>query len=471
VRGGIAAIALIRPLPALAGVLVPAALLALVISDGGVAGIVAASLLVVVGLAVAVGWSLAIRLRRDLPTNHLGLCSGMPGRSGAEPALTQWLADEIDTLAARRPDEGPLTFGDLTERGIELAMFTTDLSAGVQSRLPFESRIWAFKPEEMRQLFPARVVDWMVEHAATPRDNDDREVFERFAADGLHPLPPPADVPVIVGVRMSLSFPILLGTVPLHAFDYTRNPPKIIRHRFSDGGITSNFPIHFFDHAVPDAPTFGINLRRVKRLRPDPADNVSMPDDNRDGILARSKEVETLGAFVGALRNSVQNWADSMQTRVPGYRDRIVAVEHTKSEGGMNLDMDQPVVLGLAERGRFAGERAAQFDLVNHRWVRFRSFLEVLSEFVVPAARSIDAPGRDGVPSYREMIAGQPPPSYRRGWNAGRGTEVANAIVNLAAAFGDDDGTDAVAEPDRPEPQFSRGAPSPKPVLQIRPRP
>ncbi len=80
-----------------------------------------------------------------------------------------------------------------------------------------------------------------------------------------------------------------------------------------------------------------------------------------------------------------------MQARTPGYRDRIVAVRDTKSEEGMNLDMDSDLVLGLAERGRHAGNRADQFDFVKHRWVRLRSLLQTLEELAVPAGLAIQA--------------------------------------------------------------------------------
>ena len=70
---------------------------------------------------------------------------------------------------------------------------------------------------------------------------------------------------------MSLSFPVLLGAVPLYAVDFTLEenvesrkagkPVRAERCWFSDGGICSNFPIHFFDQPIPRRPTFGVNLR------------------------------------------------------------------------------------------------------------------------------------------------------------------------------------------------------------------
>ncbi|MGD9753103.1 MAG: hypothetical protein AB7W59_19085 [Acidimicrobiia bacterium] len=464
-RACLAGIRAVRPWPGAAAIGAPAIILVGAVWQRAVWGVVAALLLLLAGTATAVAWSLIRRMVRDLPANSFGLCTGMRSPKSDKQALTEWLADEYDQLAGRDPSGPPLTFGDLAAKQIELAMFTTDLSAATQNELPFRSRIWAFDRNEFAQIFPERVVQWMVARPPTPRDEDDREAFAGFAAAGLHPLPLAADLPVIVAVRMSLSFPLLLTTVPLHAYDYSSKPPKLVRHHFSDGGITSNFPIHFFDEAAPSRPTFGIDLISSDNLDPDPARNVSMPDDNRDGILATVTPIETFSGFVGALRNSIQNWADSMQTRIPGYRDRIVAVRHSGEAGGMNLDMGSAEVLKLAELGRHAGIRAEQFDFVNHRWVRLRSFLQTLEELTVPAATAIEADRLvPGVPSYREMIRGAPPTSYRRYWNAADGDAVVDALVALAEAY-----RQVRSAPDSPA--FERGAPSPKPRLQIRPRP
>lgn len=463
-RGLVAAARAVLPLPALLGIALPVVLLVATALERSFWGIAAAAGLLLCGLAIAFVWSLVRRIVRDLPGNHLGLCSGMPAPGATEPALTEFLADEFDRLANRGATGDPLTFGDLTAKDVELAMLTTDLSAGTQNRIPFRARVWAFDPTEFRELFPARVVDWMVAHPPEPRDASDSEVFTAFEAQGLKPLPTADDLPVIVGVRMSLSFPFLLSTVPLHAFDYTVDPPRIVRHRFSDGGITSNFPIHFFDRAIPSQPTFGINLVSTDHIDADQRNNISMPDSNRDGILARTRPVESVGAFAGALRNSIQNWTDSMQARVPGYRDRIVAVKHSKTEGGMNLDMDRTVVLGLAERGRYAGQRATRFDFVNHRWVRLRSFLDTLEDLVVPAATQLTAASpRPGVPTYKDMIVDEPPTSYRKGWNPAAGEAVTAAIVALADAYRN-------VSPDGSTSPFEEGAPAPKPELQVRPR-
>ena len=478
-RGGIAskgfrsiipAMGAVRPVPALVlGLLAIGVVWAALFSNW--IGVTFAGLLVIVGVVVAVAWSLTIRVRNDLPENHFGLCSGMRTPGSNLPALTEWLTTEFNQIA-NQSSGGPLTFGDLEGRGIVLRMLTTDLTSGTQDQLPFSSRIWGFSPAEFADLFPDTVVHWLTDHSPDPAGSPE---LERLRAAGLWPLPAAADMPVIVGVRMSLSFPGLLSTVPLHAIDYTSPADSqtglypIVCHRFSDGGITSNFPIHFFDAAVPQQPTFGIDLVKVDHLSPDPACNVSMPATNNDGILSRPTTITTVGDFVGALLNTLQNWSDSMQARVPGYRDRIVAVEHTKVEGGMNLDMPPGIVSGLAERGQYAGLRTDTFDFTNHRWVRFRSLLQTLGDLIEPARTPLQGPGPDGAPSYDQMINGTPP-SYHSGWDdqtRAAFTSIKAAVVALGDTYAK---VNTSADPGQPG-VISDGAPAPDPRLQVRPRP
>jgi predicted acylesterase/phospholipase RssA len=77
------------------------------------------------------------------------------------------------------------------------------------------------------------------------------------------------DFPVVVAMRMSLAIPFYFSAIPLYTIKPTAFE-KVARTRlaeddlqinlFSDGGITSNFPIHSFDRWLPTRPTFGITL-------------------------------------------------------------------------------------------------------------------------------------------------------------------------------------------------------------------
>lgn len=101
-----------------------------------------------------------------------------------------------------------------------------------------------------------------------------RERFDPSLAreDWLFELPPPENFPILSTARMSLSFPLLFSTIPLWAIDYgidyKLGKRGFQRCQFSDGGISSNFPMHLFDGLIPLWPTFGIQLEPKLRSRP-----------------------------------------------------------------------------------------------------------------------------------------------------------------------------------------------------------
>ena len=63
------------------------------------------------------------------------------------------------------------------------------------------------------------------------------------------------------GARMSASLPFLLSAVPLYAVHITHDDKFSLKCCwFSDGGLASGLPLHFFDAPIPSRPTFAINL-------------------------------------------------------------------------------------------------------------------------------------------------------------------------------------------------------------------
>src|SRR5262249_42076891 len=126
---------------------------------------------------------------------------------------------------------------------------------------------------------PAEVVDAMT-------DTPPIEVHAHEPGAGkivLYRLPEPWNLPVIFAVRLSLALPLLFKAVRLarrvqgaairddlgraildgagRAMSWP--PQDEVRAEelwFSDGGITSNFPVHLFDTPLPRWPTFGLNL-------------------------------------------------------------------------------------------------------------------------------------------------------------------------------------------------------------------
>ena len=51
----------------------------------------------------------------------------------------------------------------------------------------------------------------------------------------------------------------------------------------SDGGLTSNFPIHFFDALLPERPTFGVSLQSTLAEKAPDSERVILPENNNQG--------------------------------------------------------------------------------------------------------------------------------------------------------------------------------------------
>jgi hypothetical protein len=465
-----------------------------------------------IGVAVIAGLSLMgvgffLDVTRNIPANFFGLCTGMQSQPSAPPALTPWLGPYLNELAGRPAASVPLTFGDLwgskdplAERNINLEMMTTCLSHGRPYRLPFrdnddvhENRQFYFDPEEFRQLFPDEVVQWMIDHPRSTSREPEREAEFRNA--GYCPLPEPWDLPVVVAVRMSLSFPVLLSAVPLHAVDYGRKDEanrKLERCWFSDGGISSNFPVHFFDSPLPRWPTFAITLADK---HPDYPATWYLPENNsaRTEQWTRfetdaSKPGETipgvtqLHGFLSAILGAMQNWSDNTQGRLPGFRDRIGTISLNKSEGGLNLNMPPERIEALSRRGkdlaselvgRFAtGTSASSLTWPNHRWVRLRSALAALEEALLKLDASCANPLGDDV-AYDLWVQGASNdslPSYpwkpltkEASWEQQRGLarDLLAALRQSAQALGQ------IHDAQQP---LSTGAPRPRAELRVRPR-
>lgn len=221
-------------------------------------------------------------------------------------------------------------------------------------------------------------------------------------------------LPVVVLARMSLSFPLLFTVVPLYRRDFTIDEnskvPRLQRCLFSDGGVSSNFPVYFFDQFLPTTPTFGISLGNWDPEREgetaSPEQRVELPLDPADGGLLPTYPVKGLGGFMGALFASAKDWQDSLQSILVGYRERIVTVSLSNDEGGLNLDMPPERITALAEYGRIAGERLnAGFDLDEHRWRRFLTELPALERAVAAFAKGWDAKTvAPGTRNYPDLV-------------------------------------------------------------------
>jgi hypothetical protein len=230
---------------------------------------------------------------------------------------------------------------------------------------------------------------------------------------------------------------------------------------FSDGGICSNFPIHFFDAPAPRWPTFGINLRP---LADDREEDVVWRPEARPG-KDRANDAATpwftfspergrdlsLRGFAGALKDTAQNWHDSVQLDLPGFRDRVVHVGLTPQEGGLNLSMPPDVITRVARRGGEAGRLLVQgfqeedyWD--THRWIRYRAFLAAAEELLGRFDRGYRNLDDGGDPlatasPYDHLVARPPgsPPVTAYDWPpelAPERVKRAAMLVRLAKAWG-----------------------------------
>ena len=195
--------------------------------------LVAIVLLVVVALpfaALLVGTIAARRaraLRRRalndaLKANWFGMCAGRTEAGYPEQLRPHRLALQDDPAHVPGfPLEQPLTFAML--QGKDTKNPDVNLAARdhrpqrVEARdVPFSepdegATPYLFDPEESRRLFPARSGD--------PDDRGDAGGARKSAKAGgkertLYPVPG-LDLPIVVAARLSLSFPVLLSTVPL----------------------------------------------------------------------------------------------------------------------------------------------------------------------------------------------------------------------------------------------------------------
>lgn len=393
-------------------------LVTLGVIQGNPALVVLGALVAILLAIAAPAFSLGMAILVALPRHDFGICSGLTQphlfskKRVRQSALTEWLADKIDLVAGRDPKGNPLTVGELEAFGINVAAVTTDLSSHRPFQLPLKSRHHFFSKAEFEKLFPPRIIAYLTRDAvpladATPAD--------------LYPLPVGTAFPVVLVARMSLSFPGLIRAVPLYRFDDqlpgdAGDRAKIRRCLFSDGGISSNFPIHFFDAFLPSRPTFGIMLVNWDQRRHDKV-RVFLPQKWRQSTDLPVMGIGSLGAFLGSVLHTAREWHDTLQSLLPGYAERIVEVRLDPArEGGLNLSMDRKTIATLTEYGRQAGTTlTTQFDFDEHRWRRALSLLPELEDSLRAFAGSHGsrpAGSAVGTRTYAEVLTGHEATSY-----------------------------------------------------------
>lgn len=409
--------------------------------------------LVVVGAVVA---RFALSLLRGLHGNGYGLVSGRSmGTDTDPPGLTDWLTSYLDDVAGLSARAHPLTFGDLwggadrhSPTAVNLEVMTSAVSQQMIYGIPFREGAppLYYDPDEFARLFPPRVMDWLAQAATSGSAGTEAEPAGTrvvFAGRTLRRLPRGADLPVIVAVRMSLSFPVLLSAVPLYAVDFSLAANRAAKERarkpaadaqgpealaatriwFSDGGIGSNMPLHLFDTLLPAHPTFAINLKgvhpdwpiREPGIAANDGGRIYLPEENQAGSVRHwpaPADAQAFGGLLGFLKSIVytmQNWRDEIQFPYPGFKDRIVQISQRPSEGGLNLDMPEAAITALAQAGQMAAVRLVDrfhpagaqqgAGWINHQTVRLRTLLGVLQ----PASLHLFAPS--GVGHWQALAA------------------------------------------------------------------
>lgn len=451
--------------------------------------LVAASIAIVAGITIGIVAALVRDVLTEVPKNAYGLVTGVDDADrSSQAALCTWLTRELELTAGLEPDEIPLTFGMLwdakrdaeapalqakpAEPDVNLEMITTNVTWGRPYQFPLDLTLF-FDPQELLRFFPDHVVEWMKRRPRAPRNAKERGLFETWARGGKLPLPLPADLPVIVATRMSLAFPVLLSAVPLYGADFSQpapdgGVPELECCWFSDGGISSNFPIALFDSPLPRWPTFAINLAPFHPAHPRSSDevaNVHMPQDNSGGSYPSFSRFGALPGFLSAVFGAMQNWNDNTLTRLPGYRDRIVTVYLAEDEGGLNLDMPQDVLERLRLRGAAAGaliagrfktpsllpSGAGTMDWENHRWLRFRSTMGALRGHLSTFTRSFRDPQQPDRPYHDLIVATDGTPSHRYPIVSGRRADV-DGVAQRIAELGDELGELDVLDDQLPKP-------------------
>jgi predicted acylesterase/phospholipase RssA len=381
-------------------------------------GVILAALVVVAAtLGAAAFWCVRI-----LATNDFGWCHAHDPKRAARyrdavaqlpdgdltaltardtPPLFQWLHSFIE-YAAGPGRSTPLTFGDLArapmppwdeesnaDQSIDFRMVTTCATLGRPFELPFDPKIlqaagvsFYFRPDDLEHYFPAQIVAHMVATSPAVVTGQDNATYHAFpAAD---------DLPIAVATRMSMSFPVLFCPLRLFAKDSNGDMQPVW---FTDGGLTSNFPIFFFDSPLPRWPTFAIDLLGggtlpSSRHDPIPAGNVFMEDVPPAAALMPWDKIGTKGLigpiadFASAIVDAMRTWQDSTLSSLPGNRSRTVGIRLPGNEGGINLNMQKSQIDDLIERGDLAGSTLLDrfVDATpdpagwqDHRWTRYRA--------------------------------------------------------------------------------------------------
>src|SRR5206468_2020468 len=92
---------------------------------------------------------------------------------------------------------------------------------------------------------------------------------------------------------------------------------------FSDGGISSNFPIHMFDSLLPSRPTFALSLEDLLAGEDEVKSRVFLPTKAADGIGVQILPIGGFAGFLWQIVSSAKDWQDQLLSEISGQRERI----------------------------------------------------------------------------------------------------------------------------------------------------
>jgi predicted acylesterase/phospholipase RssA len=359
------------------------------------------------------------------------------------PRLFDWL-DAFIAEAAGRKREEPLTFGDLwranppawfrpadgsEDPSIDFRMVTTCLTLGRPFDIPFDDqdllglnwKTWEpgaknlyFLKSDLEKYFPQGVVNHMVAHATLEQE---RTYPVRGRPEQLYRFPANDKLPIIVGVRMSMSFPVLFCAFRL----FTPDPSDASKTRplwFTDGGLSSNFPIHLFDSPLPSWPTFALDLLDGGSI-PIPKTDVFLESEDRSITVESQYDFEkgwpltrllTVGS---AMIDSMRTWQDTVLGALLGNSSRTVGVRLPPDEGGINLTMTKPQITDLVCRGKRAGQEIVKAFVAprgqeasrwrEQRWIRYVASMNAAIEWLRLFKLGSSSSGCDIAQSYLDL--------------------------------------------------------------------
>ncbi len=380
-----------------------------------------------------------------------GASQVLPRRT-VEPNLTDWLTQAMADLAGLPAHEvvrfGHLWTGadyvpgdpdgaarqaakDSRQRCINLELMSTELIRKAPYRFPLpaaasdDERLW-FDPGDLDGVLPRRVIDAMTLNEQPQQVTS----LTTGAPITLYRFPQPWDLPVVFATRASLALPALFQSLRLYELRQgamrvrTEFGARIARNgtdlRFpisragearvaqelwlTDGGVTSNFPIHMFDSPLPLWPTVGIDLGDY------PAgaghQDVYLLGDAQAAKHLAAPLKQAMSSFLGAILGTSLQWRDNAQLQMPAFQARIAVVRQRTYEGGNNLFMTRQDVASLAIRGVVAGMRlrrrfASDAQWQRQQWLRLR----VAGQNIVDVAQRLQTSLREQ--TYAELVPNQ----------------------------------------------------------------